>query len=183
MEFAFGRNLPLNGICLQMEFAFGQNLHLNGICLEMEFFSDEIYLEQFNTLWNQALYTISRNIDQMKASLIHQFKVDTFGSTRVLAHATGQRYVSLDNKPVSRVSVTVVGEASFKRTRHQLGSHTPNVFIWNFQNVTLFFFGLVPRYVLFDPTPVSRVSVSVDGELSFPANQTSIRVTHSKCFY
>ena len=86
------------------------------------------------------------------------------GSTRVLAHGSGLCYVSFDAKPVSRVVVPVDGEGSFLRTRHQLVSHTPNIFIMNFHNLTPTYFGLFLRYISFDAKPVSRVLFLVDGE-------------------
>ena len=99
----------------------------------------------------------------------------------MLAHGSGLCYVSFDAKPVSQVVVPVDGEGSFLRTRHQLVSHTPNVFILDFHNVAPTYFGLFLRYVLFDAKPVSRVVVQVDDERSFYENQTSIRVTQARC--
>ena len=74
---------------------------------------------------NQSLHLIS----MILMLLILGTPLKQGGSTRLPANGSKHCYISLDPKPVSRVLVPIDGEGSFLRTTHQLGSHTPNVFI------------------------------------------------------
>ena len=64
------------------------------------------------------------------------------------------------------------------RTKHQLGSHTQNVFVTDFSNLAPTYFDVLLHYILFDPKQRrSPVLVPVDVECSL--KRSHYRFSHS----
>ena len=70
-------------------------------------------------------------------------------------------YVCLTQSQSAECLYRLMVKAALLRTRHQLGSHTQNVCIMDFENLVLNIFSF--GYVSFDGKPFSRLLVPVDG--------------------